>query len=56
MTEYQRFASLLKRRYGVTPDDVGVGSEHEYQLAYAGEKPADVVDQLAEKYELVRIR
>jgi hypothetical protein len=55
VTDFQRFTSLLKRRYGVTPADVGVNSRQEYQLSYGGEKPRDVVEQLAEKYELTAI-
>lgn len=56
MTDFEKFKGILRRRYGVKPEDVGVTSEQEYFLSYKGERPADVVARLAEKYELERIQ
>jgi len=56
VTDFQRFRSLLKRRYGVTPADVGIDSEMEYQLAHANDDPRGVVDQLARKYGLKTLK
>jgi hypothetical protein len=52
MNPFKRFVSLLKKKYGLDPADVGIDTEEDYLSLAGDDTPGSVVAWLGRKYGL----